>query len=187
MMKGVVINSCEDDLSAFIRELLTARLHLLGWSVPDQSKAGYTNMGNPGEPDFLLKKDNITLAVIEAVVCSPPVSFQNLTRHFLKLLAYSDCRLFFHLTYAYVPSLTPVLDHLRHTAEHDAPAGFNYRGHQEIPCTDARPKGFFARYAVESDEVKVVFLVLNMGQHHQKAAAKAAATKSPRKRKPSKN
>ena len=63
-------------------------------------------MGNPGEPDFLLKKDNTTLAVIEAVVCAPPVSYQNLTQHFQKLLAYSDCRLFFHLTYADVPSLT---------------------------------------------------------------------------------
>ncbi len=182
MMNRLGLDSCEDDLNAVIRELLIARFQLLGWSVPDQSKGGFTAAENPGERDLLLKKDSATLAAIEAVVCSPPPSYRKLTQHFQKLFAYSECRLFFHLTYASVPDLNPVFDHLRHAAEHDAPAGFEYRGSEEIPYTDSRPKGFFARYGVESDEVKVVFLILDMGQHRQIAAAKTAAAKGPRKK-----
>jgi hypothetical protein len=76
MMKGLEIDSCEDDLSAFIRELLAARLQFLAWSVPDQSKGGFTAKGNPGERDLLIQKDSTILAVIEAVVCKPPVPYQ---------------------------------------------------------------------------------------------------------------
>jgi hypothetical protein len=39
--------------------------------------------------------------------------------------------------------------------------------------TDARPTGLIARYQGEFDEIKVVFLVLNLGQHDQREAAKA--------------
>ena len=51
---------------------------------------------------------------------------------------------------------------------------------KNIPLTDSRPTGFIARYAVESAEAKVVFLVLDMSQHRQKEAAKTAAMKTPR-------
>ena len=180
MMKGVEMNSCEDDLSALVRELLVARFQFLGWSVPDQSKRGWTAKGNPGEPDLLLQKDSTILAAIEAVVCELPVSFQNLTNHFQKLLGYAQCRLFFHLTYAYIPDPASILNHLRKMVEHDAPPGFRYITREEIPYTDSRPRGFITRYAVESDELEVVFLVLDMGQHRQKEAAKIAAMKTPR-------
>ena len=175
MMEGVKIDSCEDDLSALIRELLGSRVQFLGWSVSDQSKGGFTANGNPGERDLLLQKNTTTLAVIEAVVCKTILPKQSLTRHFQKVLGYSTCRLFFHLTYAYIENPTLVLDHLKHAAEHDAPAEFKYLRREDIPLTDSRPTGFIARYALRSDEVKVVFLVLDMKQHPQRDAAKTAA------------
>ena len=42
MMKGVPIDTIEDDLTAFIQQLLAARVHFLGWSLSDQSKGGFT-------------------------------------------------------------------------------------------------------------------------------------------------
>jgi hypothetical protein len=54
MMKGVRIDTIEDDLTAFIQQLLAARVHFLGWSLSDQSKGGFTPKGNPGERDLLL-------------------------------------------------------------------------------------------------------------------------------------
>ena len=40
IMKAVELHSSEDNLAALVRELLRARLHHLGWSVPDHSKGG---------------------------------------------------------------------------------------------------------------------------------------------------
>jgi tetratricopeptide (TPR) repeat protein len=175
MMKGVKIDSCEDDLSALIRELLASRLQFLGWSVPDQSKGGFTAKNNPGERDLLLQRDTTTLAVIEAVVGKPPLPKQNLTQHFQKLLGYSTCHLFFHLTYAYNNNPSLVIDHLKEAAEHDAPAEFKYLRREDLSLVDDRPTGFIARYALRSDEIKVVFLVLDMNQYAQREAAKTAA------------
>ncbi len=176
MMSTVDFTGCEDDLSALIRELLTSRFQFLKWSVPDQPKGGFTAKGNPGERDLLLQKDSTTLAVIEAVVCKTSVGQQNLTRHFQKILGYSTCRLFFHLSYVYLDSIALVLAHLKHTAESDAPSGFHFRGLKDIPFTDSKPLGFSARYGVGYGEVKVVFLVLDLGQQLQRNAAKLAAT-----------
>ena len=175
MMKDVKIDSSEDDLSALIRELLASRLQFLRWSVSDQSKGGFTAKGNPGERDLLLQKDTSTLAVIEAVVCKGSLPKQNLTRHFQKVLGYSTCHLFFHLTYAYIENPTLVLDHLKQAAENDAPSEFKFLRRDDISLTDDRPTGFVARYALRSDEIKVVFLVLDMNQHPQRDAAKTAA------------
>jgi len=96
-MRDVKIDSSEDDLSAHFRELLAAGFHFVGWSVPDQSKGGFTEKGNSGERDLLVQKNSTTLAVIEAVVCNRSMtqewSRQELTSHFQKLFAYS------HVTY----------------------------------------------------------------------------------------
>ncbi len=179
MMRDVIIDSCEDDLNALIRELLTSRLQFFGWSVSDQSKGGYTAKENPGERDLILKRDSSILAVIEAVVCRKSMDRQNLKRHFQKLLGYATCPLFLHLTYAYHRNPDSILNELRNIAEHDAPKGFTYYQGENIPHTDSRPAGFTAHYKGESDIVQVVFLVLDMGQNAQKEAAKTAAKKPP--------
>jgi Tetratricopeptide repeat len=186
MMRGVAIDASEDDLTAMIRELLAGRFHHLGWSVSDQSKGGFTAKGNPGERDLVVRKGSTTLAVLEAVVCDRPVTTKwtvgELTSHFQKLYAYSTCRLFFHLTYAYIANPASVLDLLRTIAKDKMPDGFTFDGCEDVPLTDSRPSGLIARYTGEFGEVKVVFLVVDLGQHHQKAAAKTAAASNPRKK-----
>jgi len=81
---GVKIDSCEDDLSALIRELLVSRVQFLGVVSARPAKGGFTAKGNPGERDLLLQKGSTTLAVIEAVVCGASVPKQKLTSHFPK-------------------------------------------------------------------------------------------------------
>lgn len=190
MMKGVQIDSVEDDLTAFVQQLLAARVHFLGWSVSDQSKGGFSGKGNAGERDLLVSWGSSVLALIEAVICSRPLTQDamkaDLESHFQKLLGYGSPRIFFHLTYAYLEDKQSLMQFLVVSAKTVSPPGFTYRGHEPIPHEDSRPPGFVARYAADFGEVKVVFLVLNLGQQRQRRAAKAAAaTKvrtAPRKR-----
>ena len=177
MMKHVVVDSSEDDLSALIRELLTQSLEFLGWSVSDQSKGGHTAKGNPGERDLILKKGSTTLAVIEAVVCKQYVSSQNLKKHFQKLFSYSECNLFFLLTYSYIENPSDIVYRLREVARNDSPDGFEYYQFDEIPHTDSRPAGFTAHYKAKMGTVKVVFLVLDLNQHSQRNAAITSTNK----------
>jgi hypothetical protein len=191
MMSGVQIDAVEDDLTAFIEELLVARVHFLGWSTDGQSKGGFTAKGNPGERDLVLKWGNTTLAVIEAVVCDQPLSHDSmradLESHFQKLLSYGNPTLFFHLTYAYVEDKASLLTFLERIADSAQPPGFSFKGREPIPHTDSRPPGFIARYEGDFGEVKVIFLVLNMGQQRQRDTAKvAAATKARKSSKPKK-
>lgn len=174
MMKHIKIDSCEDDLSALMRELLISRFLIIGWSVPDQSKGGFSAKGNPGERDFVLQKDTTALAVIEAVVHGAAGSKPELKRHFQKLLGYSTCQLFFHLTYAYVTEVSAVLDQLRSIAEHEAPDGFEWCGNEELPAAGAQPRGFVSRYRHDSVDLKVVFLILDLAQQAQRQAAATA-------------
>jgi hypothetical protein len=173
----------EDDLNSAIRELLGARLHFLNWTVPDQSLGGYTAAGNPGERDLVLKRDSAELAVIEAVICEQSINDANLKSHFKKLFAYGQCRLFFHLTYAYLKGRTPeLMQALELIAQKEAPQPFVYRDTQIISSTDSMPDGFVARYAVEGDEAKVVFLILDMGQNVQREAAKTLKPRGRRRK-----
>jgi hypothetical protein len=183
MMESIKIDSEEDDLNALVGKMLSARLEALGWSVPDQSKGGFTAKGNPGERDLLVQKSGVTLAIIEAVVCRRPLTHKtmrdDLTYHFQKLLGYGQCNLFVHLTYSYLSNPAAVLDYLKETAKKDAPAGFTFSGSEEIHRTDSQPAGFISRYTAALGPVTVVFLVLDMEQRPQRDAAKAAAeTKS---------
>jgi hypothetical protein len=192
MMKGVKIDTVEDDLTAFIQHLLGAHVDFLGWSTADQSKGGFTAKGNPGERDLLLKRGNAILALIEAIVSEQPLTHDSmradLESHFQKLFGYGNPQLFFHLTYAYSDDPASLMRFLEKIAETAQPPGFIFKGREPIRQTDSRPPGFVARYEGDFGEVKVIFLVLNLGQSRQRAAAKAAAAtkarKSPRSKKP---
>jgi hypothetical protein len=185
MMKGVKIDTIEDDVTAFIQHLLAARVHFLGWSAGDQSKGGFTASGNPGERDLLLKWGSTILALIEAVVYDQPLTYDSmradLESHFQKLLGYGNPRLFFHLTYAYTDDPTALMTFLEGIADSARPPGFAFKGREPISHTDSRPPGFVARYKGDFGEVKVIFLVLNLGQSRQRAAAKVAAATKARK------
>ena len=170
MMKIVTIDSVEDDLSSLVRELLTLSLEFFGWSVLDQSRGGYTAKGNPGERDLVLKKGSTTLAVIEAAVCRNAIPVQNLRDHFRRLLAYSECDLFFCVVYSYLEASAPVEEQLRRIAREEAPEGFRFDHFDNIPHRDSRPSGFVAHYEAERGLVKMVFLVLDMAQYAQRNA-----------------
>jgi hypothetical protein len=184
MMKKVTIDESEDDLTAFLQRVLEAKVEFLGWTLSDQSRGGRSPKGNAGERDLVLRKGSTTLAVLEAVVCDKPLtqewSRKELKTHFQKLLGYDTCRLFFHLTYAYIPDLASIAAHLRQVAQAEAPDGFTFVGADEIPHIDSRPTGFIARYQGALSEVKVAFLVLDLGQHPQRAASNLAAINNPR-------
>jgi hypothetical protein len=179
MMTNVTIDSCEDDLSAHLREVLSAQVAYLGWSVLDQSKGGWTAKGNPGERDLLVQKNGTTLTVVEAVVCNRPVTQESMRKelasHFQRLLAYDHCTVFFHLTYAYVKRTDEIIEYLKDMAEKEAPAAFKYKKRDEITQTDSRPPGFIAEYEGQHAPVKVVFLLLDMEQEAQRDAARQSA------------
>ncbi len=59
----------EDDITAFIHQILSARVDFLGWSVADQSRGGFTEKRNLRERDLVIKKGDTALAIIEAVNC----------------------------------------------------------------------------------------------------------------------
>ncbi|MFM0356472.1 H-NS histone family protein [Paraburkholderia nemoris] len=184
-LKVVSIDSKEDDTSAVIRELLRSRLAFINWNVAGQTPDGFTAKENPGERDLAIVKDSSDLAVIEAVVCkrSPNSEWmqKDLKSHFQKLLAYSTCRLFFHLTYAYVEQLDEVVQELQKIAKNDAPSHCKLLGITSIETMDSRPRGFEARYSSRVGEIAVVFLVLDMQQAHMRNAAKLAGSNEARK------
>lgn len=186
MMRKAGLDLHEDDITAVLAALLNGRLHVLGWAFGDQSRGGYTANGNPGERDLVLFRDNTTLAIFEAVVCRKPVSHEwmrlDLTSHFQKLFGYGTCKLFFHVTYCYNNDLAGVIAELKKDARSEVPNGYSFLRHDDIQQNDSRPAGFIARYTAENGEIKVVFLVLNMGQDLQRGAAKLAAENNPRNR-----
>jgi hypothetical protein len=140
---------------------------------------------NPGEPDLRLMWGSSILALIEAVVCARPLSHDSmradLESHFQKLLGYGNPKLFFHLTYAYIEDKASQMTFLEKIAESATPPGFAFKGRDPITQTDSRPPGFVARYGGEFGEVKVIFLVLNLGQKKQRQAAKVARATKDRK------
>jgi len=184
MMTNVTIDSCEDDLSAHLREVLAAQVSYLGWTIPDQSKGGRTAKGNPGERDLLVQKSGMTLSVVEAIVCGRPMTHEamrkDLASHFQKLFAYDRCTIFFLLSYAYIKKPVTIVDYLKEMAKKEAPDTFKYKSAEDIPHTDSRPPGFIAEYEGQFGPVKVVFLVLDMAQEAQQEAANLSAVTKPR-------
>jgi hypothetical protein len=186
MMDAVAIKSGEDDITALLRELLMARFGMVGWSVPDQSKGGYTAIGNPGERDLLLLQHETILTTIEAVIADNTIPTANLTSHFQKLLGYADSQLYFHLTYAWLDQLDGLIASLETIAKEEAPPQYQFQRLQALPLEGNQPRGFLATYLVGSEEIEVVFLALDMRQDRLRAAAGLAAKPKPKRSKGSK-
>jgi hypothetical protein len=169
----------EDDVTAVLLRILEPRARLFGWSVPDQSKGGWSARGNPGERDLVIRKDGYVISVIEAVVCNqnPKTKTQrkNLTSHFQKLFGYDQCSVFFHIVYSYVESPEEVLTAMTAIAEASPPPAFRYIRTERLPHEDSRPVGFVATYIAQGGgDVKVVCLVMDMKQEVQREAAALA-------------
>ncbi len=132
MMKGMQIDKIEDDITAFMHQILSARINFLGWSVADQSRGGFTEKGNPRERDLVVKKEETILAIIEAVNCRKPIHQHGtqieLEYHFLKIFSQGVCRLAFHITYDFTSDQEGVAHFLETVAQSKVPPGFVYRG-----------------------------------------------------------
>lgn len=171
MMRNLGVESHEDDLNTLYKELLTQRLYLLGWSVGDQSRGGYTKRGNPGERDLVLRLGTTTVAVLEAVVCRSGRSYRNdVAMHLPRLLAYSTCDLFFLVVYSYVSRPSEILEMLKEISRDSVPDEYEYRRQHDIFYDGANPPGFVAHYSCDPGEVRVVFIVLDICQRAQRAA-----------------
>lgn len=171
MMSALGMVRREDDISGVLKQILLSRLLLVQWAVEDQSLGGFSKTGGVGERDIVVKKGAATLAVLEALIVDS-VERCNLTTHFNKLLGYDTCRLFFHITYARGASCSGIMRHLKSMCA-TPPAGISYVRFNDLEDFDSMPIGFIARYHVDSREVAVVFLVLDLGQAVQRAAAAA--------------
>jgi hypothetical protein len=116
VVKTGISGSLEDDLTAVIGEVLAAHILFLGWTL-GPSPGGVTAKGNQGRRDLVLQKGNTTITVVEAVKCTRAItqewSRKELTSHFQKLVAYSPCRLFFHLTYSTIKNPASIATYLR--------------------------------------------------------------------------
>ena len=171
----------EDDITTLMREFLGARIGFLHWSVSDQPRGGFSEKGNAGERDLVLKKEGAELAIVEAILCRQPPRYMSmkkgLTDHFKRLFAYGVCHLFFHVTYCYIPDPGSILPELGRIAKEEVPEGFRFIQSAELPMLDSQPPGFWVRYTSSFGEITVVFLVLDMLQQVQRDAAKAAHAK----------
>lgn len=172
MMRELGMVRYEDDISGVLKQVLRSRLLLTQWAVEDQPRGGFSQTGGVGERDLVISKGSATLAVIEALIVDP-VATGNLTSHFTKLLGYDTCRIFFHITYARRSNCAAILAHLR-TACASPPAGFSHLRTEELDDYDSMPVGFKAYFELDSRNVVVVFLALEIGQPIQRAAAAMA-------------
>ena len=169
MMRELGMVRYEDDISGVLKQVLRSRLLLTQWAVEDQPRGGFSQKGGVGERDLVISKGSATLAVIEALIADT-VATGNLTSHFMKLLGYDTCRFFFHITYARRSNCMAILAHLR-TACASPPSGFSHLRTEKLDDYDSMPVGFKAYYEIDSRSVVVVFLVLEIGQPIQRAAA----------------
>ncbi|HET8936007.1 MAG TPA: hypothetical protein VFN67_21320, partial [Polyangiales bacterium] len=150
----------EDDVTAFLRPVLQARVGVFGWSVSDGSQGGYSAIGNPGVRDLVLRKDGHAIAVIEAMICNAnPASKatrRDLTSHFQKLFGYDECCVFYHVVYSYLDEPLEVTVVMREVAMSSAPPAFTFSHIRDLPHGDARPPGFVATYFTQGGgEVRV--------------------------------
>lgn len=187
MMRNLNANLKEDDVTAFLKEILSARLKHIQWSVHFQDPGGHTSLGNPGERDLTIKKDTGVLALVEAVMTRLPATNKftlgDLKSHLQKLIAYATCPVYFHVTYEMSGDENGVIEYLRKTSKETIVDGVTFVKHEEMAFNDSGPRGFSALYQTDAGLRTIHFLVLDLHQGVPKAAAKAAAASNPRKSK----
>lgn len=185
MMKYITLDDVEDDLNSLLREILTAKLSFLKWNVADQSKGGYTENGNAGERDLVIKVENSTLAVLEALKCNRKISTkftkEDLAYHFEKLLGYSECSTFIHVTYSYLDGgVDVILSELRKIAAEGA-SKLIFKEVTDLPEEGTLPRGLHAKFIRDQQHVDVFYLVLDIKQNSLRRIAKEAGKINPRK------
>ncbi|WP_143808902.1 hypothetical protein [Paraburkholderia susongensis] len=169
MMEGLGMLRLEDNISGVLKQLLLSRLLIAQWAVQDQPRGGVAESGGVGERDIVISKGTVELAVLEALTVES-VETTNLTSHFRKLFKYGNCRFFFHITYSRGANRTGIIRHLK-TMCASPPDGIDYQRTEDLPDNDTSPIGFKAFYTIESREIIMTFLVLDMGRPFPRNAA----------------
>ncbi|MCA8157401.1 hypothetical protein [Burkholderia contaminans] len=169
MMEHLGMLRLEDNISGVLKQFLLSRLLIAQWAVQDQPRGGMAESGGVGERDIVISKGTVELAVLEALTVES-VETTNLTSHFKKLFKYGNCRFFFHITYSRGANRGGIVKHLK-TMCASPPDGINYQRAEDLPDNDSSPIGFNAFYTIESREIIMTFLVLDMGRPLSKKTA----------------
>lgn len=151
----------ENDLNSAVREVLNASLAIVRWNVSDQSLGGYTEKGNPGERDLVIRSGGSEIAIYEALVCGS-LDRKNIKKHLAKLPAYGNCDLYFHVIYSYVEEIKPLLEYVRAILEHEIPSPLVFIRCDELIAADRGISGYVATYGIDHREVAIVFMIADL-------------------------
>lgn len=164
----------EDDFNGIVAELVEARLEgSLGWQAHEQSPGGYTEKGNAGRRDFVIRRRGVDITVFEALKASQP-NDKRIAEHLHKLFGYSLAEILFHVTYSNRENVSEM-----HAAVQDVarrpPRDATYLNQSMISADGARPSAIRAAYRRNGVDITVIFFVIDMRQDVQRAAVHAPA------------
>jgi hypothetical protein len=162
----------EDDFNGLVAELVEARLEgNLGWQAHEQSPGGYTEKGNAGRRDFVIRRRGVDITVFEALKASRP-NDERIVEHLHKLFGYSWADILFHVTYSNRKDASEMRTAIEQVATHPPP-GTTYLGQSAICADGARPGAVRAAYRRNGVNTTVIFFVIDMRQDGLRAAVGA--------------
>ena len=156
-------NLHEDDFNGILAALLEARLEgIFGWQAHEQSPGGFTRNGNAGRRDFVLRRNSVDIAVVEALKSDRP-NDERIAEHLHKLFGYSTTNFFFYVIYSSRRDVAEMRAAARAVAA-QPPAGTTYLRSCDIPADGARPGALRAAYLRNGTPVTVIFFAIDMLQ-----------------------
>lgn len=152
--------------------MVEARLEgSLGWQAHEQSPGGYTEKGNAGRRDFVVRRRGVDITVFEALIASQP-NDKRISAHLHKLLGYSWADILFHVTYSNRKDVSEMRTAIEEVAKRPPP-GTTYLGQSAIRADGARPGAVRAAYRRNGVDTTVIFFVIDMRQDGLRAAVGA--------------
>lgn len=168
----------EDDYNGLLAEAAQARFDsVFGWQAHEQSPGGFTEKGNAGRRDWVLRRRGVDIAVFEGIISNLPNS-ERILDHLHKLFGYSTATVLLHVTYTFRPNVSEMVAAIKKVAE-QAPSGTKYLGQRDILAEGARPDGIRAAYERGGVGVTVLFFVVDMNQTARRLSVGAPAALAP--------
>lgn len=168
----------EDDFNGLVAELVGARLEgNLGWQAHEQSPGGYTEKGNAGRRDFVIRRRGVDITVFEALKASRP-NDERIAEHLHKLFGYSWADILFHVTYSNRKDASEMRTAIEEVAKRPPP-GTTYLGQSAICADGARPGAVRAAYRRNGVDTTVIFFVIDMRQDGLRVAVGAPEASRP--------
>lgn len=168
----------EDDFNGIVAALVEARLEgSLGWQAHEQSPGGYTEKGNAGRRDFVIRRRGVDITVFEALKASCP-NDKRIAEHLDELFGYSWADILFHVTYSNRKDASEMRTAVEEVAKRP-PQGTTYLGQSVICAEGARPGAVRAAYRRNGVATTVIFFVIDMRQDSLRAAVGAPEVSIP--------